>query len=894
MSLISRIVNVFRKARLRRDIDEELEDHIHHAMENGRTREEAERALGNAVRLREGTMDTRISAWLDSLVSDAVFGMRQLRRRPVATFAAIVSLALAIGSVNTAFRLIDAALFRPLPVSNPESLYVVSYTYFDETSGKTEEGDGFSYPLFRQMQDAVKGDADLMVVASTSRADLTFGSDEEMEKAYRQMVSGTHFSILGVQPALGRLFTRAEDVTPGGHPLAVLSHEYWTRRFGADPGVVGRTFRMGLDIYTIIGVAQKGYTGTETGTMTDFFVPAMQNKDAISRANMQWMRIWVRPRPGISEERLRQPLQTAMTAHRLERVKEWPVDIPKSRVDQYVNSALSLTSAANGASFTQKRYRQPLLILAAVVVFVLLIACANVANLLTAQAAARSKEMALRVSIGAGRWRLIQLVLMESLLLAVAAAALGALFALWAAPVVIGMINPRENPVRLQLPVDWRVLGFAAAVALGVSLLFGLLPGLRASRVKPSSALKGGDDPHARRRLMNALVAAQVAFCFLVHFGAGLFVATFDRLAHQPTGFQADGLLVLDAHVKGGGKAAERSAEIWGEIASRLGESAGVESVAYSGFPLMSGSAWTSDVRFGNRPPDSQSPYFLGVSPGWFGAMRIGLIEGRDFRPGDRTPLLEGVKTLAARPVIVNEAFARKYFAGASPIGKWFETLEQGKRLMKNEVVGYVRDARYRTMREPFRPTVYVPFGETNWASFTVRAAPSVEPLSLAQGLRRMVSRTRSEFLVTYVHTQEELVRNQTIRERLLASLWLFFAAVALMLAAVGLYGVLHYSVQQRRREIGIRLALGAPVPHVVRHVSTDVFSMLFLGSAIGLGAGLLSERYVQALLFEVKATDITMIVTPLAVLFAAALLAAVPPVLSATRTDPVNALRAE
>jgi len=893
MSLLSRIRNVFRKDALHGEIDEELADHLDEAVRAGRSREEAERALGSTLRHREVSTDIKLWTWLDSVRADVIFGVRQLRRRPTVTAAAILSLALAIGAVTAAFRLTDAVLLRPLPVANPQSLFVIAYTHFDEINGKTEEADSFSYPQFRDFREAVKDRADLMVVSYTSRNDITYGSDEEMERAYRQYVSGTHFATFGLRPAAGRLFTDADDQKPGGHPVAVISYDYWTRRFGRDPKAIGRTFRAGTVAYEIVGVSEYGYTGTETGTMTDFFIPAMQNADAINNPGWQWMRIWVRPKPEVPQSQIQQPLQASLSAHRRERTKLWPAGAPKSRIDQFVNAGLTLNSAAAGASGTQKNYRQPLLILGAVVLLVLLIACANVANLLTAQTAAREKEMALRVSIGAGRARLVQLMLVECLLLAMTATALGALFAWWSAPFVVGMINPPDNPVRLYLPADWRVLGFAACVALGVTILFGLGPALRASGVKPATALKGGEDPHSRHRLMNGLIAAQVAFCFLVHFLAGLFVATFQRLSTQPTGFAVERTLALWTGVKGAGDAAKRPQNAWLDIAERMRATPGVEKVSFASWPLMSGNGWSSEVRVPGRAQDTVSPYFLGISPGWLETMRIDLLAGRDFRPGEKQAAIDEKKQPVEGVVIVNEAFARKYFNGENPVGKSFESFSRDNTLVRNPIIGYVRDARYRNMREPIRPTVYVPLDKTSTASFIVRTT-AAEPASMAQSLRRLVSEVHPEFRVSNVQTQAELVRNHTIKERLLATLSLFFAIVALILAAVGLYGVLNHAVLQRRRELGIRMALGARTSHIARQVGGDMFLMLILGSAVGLGAGLASERFVATLLYGVRGTDMRLLATPLLTLFTAAFLAALPPIIGASKTDPSVALRSE
>ncbi len=886
MSLWSRIANEFRGGRLNREIDEELQSHIDEAVERGRDPEEVRRALGSRLRTREDSRDVRLVAWIDSLRADMVFGWRQILKHKTASAAAILSLALAIGACTAAFRLIDALLLRPLPVASPERLYFLTYQY-KAPDGKLDTGDSYDYPGFRRMRESVKDSAELMAISYSGRPDITFGSDQDMEKAYLQYVSGWTFGAFGLKAAAGRLLAASDDLKPGAHPYAVISYNYWSRRFGRDPRAVGRNFRHRNDLYEIVGVVEDGFTGTETGSWTDIFVPTMMNARAIDNPGWGWFRTWVQLRDGVGPEIVRQRLAATLRANRQERVKAWNPGTPRERIEEYVNAPVFLEPAAAGVSGMQKRNRRSLAILAILVALVLLIACANVANLMTAQAAAREREMALRVSIGAGRRRLVQLVLAESALIALVASALGAFFAWWAAPFVVGMINPADNPARLVLPWDWRVLGFAVALSLAVTLLFGLAPAMRASAVRPVAALKGGEDPHSRRRLMNALVAAQVAFCFLVHFVAGLFVSTFDRISHLPTGFSTDRLLVLDTTAN-----QEQPAAHWEQVAEALRGSAGVESVALCGWPLMSGNGWSMDVWANGRPPDGgPSPYFLGVSPGWLDVMKIPMLQGRDFRPDDAHP----------RVAIVNRAFALKYFDGENPVGRSFE-VSQGRGRVAMSIVGYAGDAVYRNQREAIRPTIYVPFRTLDdkgqlrakdWGNFIVRTR-SADPLAMAGALRLAVGQAMPEFRVSDIRTQEEIVRMHTVRERMLAMLSLFFAVVALLLAGVGLYGVLDYSVVQRRREIGIRMALGAQADAIVRRVAAEVFAMLALGSMIGLAIGIASEQYIETLLYQVKATDFRMLALPAATILAAALLAALPPVLRAVRIDPASMLRAE
>jgi len=878
MSLWSRFANVFRGDRLSDEIDEELQSHIQEAIEQGRDPVEVRKAFGSALRQRDESRDVRAIAWLDALRTDAVFGWRQLRKKKVTSAAAILSLALAIGACTSAFRLIDALLLRPLPVADPEQLYALSRReiFFD---GTPQTFDGWAYPAFRLMRAAVKHQAELIAISYAERMDLTYKSDQEMEKAYLQYVSGWMFSSFGLRPALGRLFTESDDLQPGAHPYAVISYDYWRRHFGQDPKVIGRSFQMGNRLYEIVGVAEEGFSGTEPGTMIDIFIPTMMNA-AVERSDSTWIRTLARLKPGVGVEPVRAKLNATSLAFEQERAKGF-TGMPKQSIDNWLKQTVFLEPAGSGTSDLQNEYRRSLAALAVLVALVLLIACANVANLMTAQAAARAREMALRVSIGAGRWRLVQLVLVESAWLAFLAAAIAALVAWWSAPFVVTMINPPDNPARLSLPADWRVLGFGLILTIGVTFLFGLTPALRASAVKPASALKGGEDPHSRRRMMHALIAVQVAFCFLVLFVAGLFVATFDRLSNQPTGFSAERLLTLET-------VTERAQlpVFWDQVAEHLRTVPGVETVAVASRALLGGYSSNNSVSINGAPPTDVLAYFLHVSPGWVDAMSIPFVDGRDFRASDTSP---GV-------AIVSEAFAKQFFNGENPVGKSFEeATDEGKRI-RFQIVGLVRDARYRDIRGPMLPVAYFPFHSIDAigrGTFIVRTS-SLNPLVLASILRREVARARPEFRVSNIRTQAELVRAQTIRERLLAMLALFFAAAALLLAGIGLYGVLDYSVLQRRREIGIRMAIGAQAGDIARRVTAEIFSMVFVGAIAGLALGMTSVRYIETLFYQVKATDLPMLALPSLTMFAAALLASLPAIIRAVRIDPATILRAE
>jgi predicted permease len=817
---------------------------------------------------------------LDALRTDVVFGLRQLRKHAVTSTAAILSLGLALGACLTAFRLIDAMLLRPLPVAGADRLFVVARQGIDP-GGHFRIGDASEYPLFVRMRAAVKDAADVIAISYSERPDLTFGSEQEMEKASVQYVSGSMFDGFGLHPAAGRLLTPADDEVPGAHAYGVLSYEYWTSRFGQDPAAVGRSFRMGNDLYRIVGVAPSGFTGTEPGVSIDVFVPTMM-KPFVTRADASWVRIYVHLHAGVSAAPTRDRLHAVMQAFQLERFKEL-TDLPHAAQNAFLEQTLLLEPAATGISLLQRDYARALTVLGLLVVLVLLIACANVANLLTGQAAARGREMAVRVSLGAGRGRLVRLVLVESAMLACAAAAIGAAFAWRAAPAIVTRINPLSNPARLLLPLDWRVAGFGVALTLGVTCLFGVLPAIRASMVTPVAALKSGRDPHGRRRMMRALIGAQVVFCVLVLFVASLFLATLQRLTARPTGFSAERLLTLEVVAQ-----KPQAPELWNQAGDHLRQVPGVEAATLAGFPLLEGSSWNGFVWIDGAPAPSVLAYFLGVTPGWLDVMKIPLIDGRDIAPAD-----------GREAAVVNQAFADTFFHGGNPIGRWFEKTQGPGQRRRFQVVGLVRNALYQDVRERFTPTAYVPFssvstsGAQRAGTYVVRTA-AADPLALAARLRQEVPRARPELRVSTIRTQDEIDRSQTIRERLLAMLATFFSAIAVLLTGIGLYGVLHHSVLQRRREIGIRRAIGASAGDIARRIIGEAGGTLTASTIAGFVLGIASARYLAALLYDVRATEASVLAGPAVVVLAASALAALPPALHAIRINPIEILRAE
>ena len=887
MSLWSRISNALRGGRLNREIDEEFEAHIEEAIASGRDPGEARRTFGSILRQREAAHNIRVAGWLESILADVRFGWRQLCRSKVTSAAAVLSLALGIGSCVAAFRLIDALLWRPLPIAHSSDLYVLSrkMTGFD---GKPAEHDAWATPDFNLMRDAVrnadKDQADLIAISYADRTDITWTTDDDTEKAHVVYASGNMFPLFGLEPTLGRLIAPADDRGFGMDPYAVLSWDYWNQRFGRDPHVLGRSLHIGDQSFQIIGVGPREFTGIEKGTVTDIFLPLRMNSYA-TQESVTWHRTFLMLKPDVNRaaalEPLRQHLSEVSRAFETERSKRLH-GMSRASIDRYLNQTLVFYPAGAGISDLQKDYRRSLGILGLLAALVLLIACVNVANMMTAQAAARAQEMALRISIGAGRHRLVRLILCQSALLALMASVLGSLFAAWSAPFVLSLINPSDNPARLALVADWRVLLFGFGLILLVVLLLGLLPALRASAVRPVSALKGGEDPHSPRRLMRGAIALQVAFCCLVLFLSSLFVASFQRLQNRPLGFSTDRMLLLET-VAGKGQLPV----VWNQTADALRAAPGVDSVAISSWALLKGIAINSSISIHGAPP--VTAFFLNISPGWFSTMKIPIVAGRDFRPEDASP----------GAAIVNETFVKTFFPGQDAIGRSFE---RGVDPRLYQIVAVTPDVPYRDLREPGRAIFYVPFDETDeksvprsvgFATFVIHT-DAQNPLALAGSLRQLIAQRHNGLRVSNITTQDDLVRDQTIRERLIAMLAAFFAAVALLLAGIGLYAVLNYSVLQRRREIGIRMAVGSTRAGIVRIVTVDAFVMIALGFGAGVALGFGAARSVGSLFYQVKATDADMIALPACAILLTAVVATLPAVLRALRTDPTEILRAE
>jgi predicted permease len=893
MSRLSRLLNVFRADRVADDLDDELRFHLESTIEQlvaeGRTPEDAAREarlrLGNALALRERSRDIKLLPWLEALARDVGIGARMLRKDAVAAVAAAMSLGLAMGACTAAFMLVDALLLRELPVREPHRLvYLAMPTSLPPPA---QEGASFNYPLFERLRDAGAGRVQLMVVSyqDTQRARLHDAPTHE-ERVGLQFVSGVFFESLGIVPEVGRVITPADDRRGAANRVAVLSHAFWRRRFGADPSVIGRlvTFEDQAR-YEIVGVAREGFTGVEPGLLTDVWVPATTfQAEALVNPGQQWFRVWGRLAPGATPGDAKQPLQPVFTQFRRERAARFPPDGRTAERARYINQELVLRSAATGPSFLRLDFEGPLLVLTAIAALVLLLACSNVANLLLARGAGRGREMALRLAIGSSRARLVQQLLVEGFLLAGAACAVGVLVAAVAAPRIVDLLSTSATSIYLALRFDWRVVAFVTALGLSTTLLFGLMPAFLASRVAPLETLKSGGRQHTRARLLQPLVSAQVGISLTVVFLAGLLLLSFHRLANVDAGFVPDGLILADVETvdRVGGEHGKRALL---DLLSRVRARTGIADASLSAWPLLRGWEWTAGIRVNGRMHRTEIT-ILEVSPGFMKTMGIRARDGRDFTAADLEPT-------EPRVALVNEAFTRVIFPDASGrvLGRQFERVD-GTNSVPQEIVGVVGDAKYRTLREDASPVVYIPLRDRRGGTLQLRTSMPAD--AVASLLQSEAARSTPALTVTDVVLQSRLVDNTLLHDRLLAMLAGFFAMVSLALAAIGLYGVLSFTVVQRTREIGIRLALGATARAVIGHVVGSLAFYGGLGVACGVAAGLYAARFVKTLLYEVEPLEPTSLLLPVAGLMIVGLIAALAPARRAASVDPMVALRDE
>jgi predicted permease len=835
---------------------------------------------------------------LSNCGQDLRYAWRLTRRRPGFTVVAALTLALGIGANSAIFSLVDVVLLRSLPVDRPEQLVLIEQSM---ARGGTQN---ISRPLFERLREegsvfsglfaAQDGLAAVNVgepASATASAQPgaspgggTADAGDRSQTASVEAVSGEYFQVLGTSALVGRVLTSDDDRTPGAHPVAVLSHNFWTRRLGGDPGIIGRTITLARHPFTIVGVTRPGFFGEATGRAPEIWVPMMMHPtlspgpSLLGDPRVGWLQVIGRLKPGVTHQQA-----DAVLTVLLDRLKRDPALL--GGMPQHIGT-LHVTDGRQGLVRLRDQFSQPLRILTAAVGVVLLIACANVATLLLARASTRQREIAIRVAIGAGRRRLVQQLMTEGLLLGAIGGSLGLLLSWWGSRMLLVMAGAEGQPIDIDVTLDLRLLAFTTLVSSGAVILFALVPALSASRAQVNADLK---QTRSRLRLSPALVIAQVALSLPLIAGAALFLQTLHNLRTRDLGFAAGTLVQVRTNPQASGYTPEQTPGLARRIVERLGTTPGVRavSVAHSGFGT--GTARTCCIAVPGRVFASdreREVRTIGVGPGYFATVSQRLRVGREFAPQDLGADPSSPMTVA----IVNEAFIRQFLGEGNPIGQYFGWGDPPKVRYTIEVIGVVNDAIYDQVRGISQPLIY--FASEAGRLFVVRAAGA--PADLVASLRREIQAVEPKLIVTAIAPVSQDVERTLLRERLLARLAGFFGALAAALAAIGLYGLMSYAVANRTREIGIRMALGAPRGRVLRTELWSALRLVAIGIAIGIPAAVAAGYVIAAQLFGVTARDPVTLLAAAAPLALIAALAAYGPALRASRVDPMSALRSE
>ena len=848
---------------------------------------------------------------MGSFGQDLRYGARMLLKNKAFTVVAILSLALGIGANTALFSLVDAVLLKMLPVKKPNELVLFNWlcgprgmqrgingrVMTDEATG-LRTSTSFSYLTFDRFRDNNESLSD--VFAFSGLSELNVGVDGQAEIAFGQLVSGGYYSGLGVRAVKGRPISNEDDAA-GAPPVTVISHRYWQRRFAEDPEIVGKTITINNAPFTIIGVSPHGFHGTlQVGESADLSIPfAMQpqlssEESEVTKPWVWWVRIMGRLKPGVTRAQAAASFERTFQQSAEEGWKAVlarfpprpgqnpaPRDVPTLRAE----------SGGQGLNESRRSYSEPLTILVAIVGLVLLIACANVANLLLARGAARQKEIAIRLAMGASRWRLVRQLLTESVLLSVLGAAAGLLFAYWGKGILLNLRPWGTEELAVDLTLDLRVLGFTFAVSLVTGVLFGLAPALRATRVDLTPALKENARSllgASRSYLVKSLMVAQVAMSLVLLVGAGLFLRTLSNLQNVDVGFNRENLLLFNVEPSLNGYTQPQTAQLYRRLTERLEAIPGVRSATVSLIPLLSGRGRTMTVSVqghSSQQGDDDDTKVNQVGESFFQTMEMPLLIGRNLTAQDNER--------APKVAVINQMMARKYFGDENPVGRriGFDGPESSGKI---EIVGVVPDAKYTGMRDKTEPTVYLPYAQNipGWATFIVRT--SANPTAMATTIRDVVREVDGNLPIFDVKTQSQQADESLIQERLFATLSGFFGLLALLLACIGLYGVMSYGVERRTNEIGIRMALGATAPRVTGMVMRETMLVTGIGVIFGLGAALATTRLISALLFGLKPNDPVTVSFAVGLMIAVAAVAGYLPARRAARVDPLIALRYE
>jgi putative ABC transport system permease protein len=831
-----------------------------------------------------------------TVLADVRLALRGLRRSPLFSTVAILSLALGIGANTAIFSLIDQILLRKLPVAAPEQLVMLYQR--GPHNGSNMGTRMHSYPLYQDLQTRAEPLAEVLcrrlVPASVS-------IDNRTERVQAEMVSGNYFSMLGVKPALGRVFNSAEDdQIYQGHPVVVLSYDYWTNRFARDPAVVGRKILVNDYPMEIVGVSAAGFAGLDPAQAPQIRVPVLMKPTMVpdwgwlhmDDRRARWVQVFGRLKPGYTVDSARAPLQGLFTQIRayemtLPAATEWS---PYSR-QQFMKGQLLVESAATGYSSLRNDFSTALIVLMCMVGLVLMIACANVANLLIARGFMRQKEIAVRLSLGASRGRLMKQLLVESLVLSFAGGVAGLGLAIVLTRMLLSLVPSQGQPLLISARPDVRILAFAFCLAVATGIIFGLLPALRASRPDPWTTLKDTVGSIAGTGgslfLRKGLVTAQVALSFLLLFGAGLFVRSLQNLRTTDTGVALDNLVMFQLSPALSGYDEPRAVQFSRNLLERLKTAPGVKSAAMAAVPILAGDEWDNSTAVEGHPPadgEDMQAFMNALSPGYFETMRIPILEGRDFRQSDITK----EPTVA----IVNRRFAEHFFPGKSALGKHLGQGGGPNAKLTIEIIGVVADSLYEGPREGVRRQVFVPNWGRNSAVFYVRTNASS---STEYGvIRNEVRQLDASMPVYEMKTVEAQLDETLLTDRLIALLSAGFGLLATVLASIGLYGVMAFVVARRRKELGIRLALGAQPGVLIWMVMREVLLLLSIGLAVGIPAALALGRFVSSQLYGIQANDPWIAGWTMLLLTVVSAAAGLIPAHRASRIDPILALRYE
>ncbi|MGC1293268.1 MAG: ABC transporter permease [Candidatus Acidiferrales bacterium] len=897
-SFANGVRGLVRKKESDAELDEELRDFVEQRaaakMKTGLSRTEALREahmeMGSTESVKEKVRAVGWETAFSSFWQDVRFAIRLLRKTPVITAIALLSLALGIGANTAIFSLMDAVMLRMLPVQNPEQLARILF----RSPASPHPRQNATNPIWEQVRD--HQDAFSSVIAwSPQMFDLAEGG--EANDIHGIYASGGYFTALGVRPASGRLLAASDDVR-GCSGVAVLGYGFWQSRYAGAEGAIGGLIRLNGHAFPIVGVAQRGFFGTDVGEKLDVAIPIcaeaiLAGKDsALDVRDDWWLSMMGRLKPGMTVEQagarmkvLSPPLFGAVV----------PQDWPAKYQDAFRKYTFAILPGATGTSGgLRQQYSQPLEILMFVVGLVLLIACANIASLLLARSAARQKEIAVRLSLGASRGRLIRQVLTESVVLSGAGAILGVLFARWGSALLVRFVSTQQNQIFLDLKMDGRILIFTIAITVLCGLLFGILPALRSTRVDAMSAMKEGQARAAGGRSHSSaarwIVAAQVALSLVLLIGTGLFIRTFANLMTLDAGFDRNNVLMVETNIHNAGIVEPARASLYGNMLAKLQSIPGVVSASQCWMTPLSGLQWDNSVAVAGHPlPAGVDPDTLlnWVTPGYFQTMRTPMLEGRMFDARD--------SATSTPVVIVNQLLARRYFGSQSPIGEHLRGGSEEMHRQPMEIIGVVQDAKYTSLREDFQPEAYFPLSQIRGVdentTFEIRTA--MAPGALIPAVRDAMGSVNKLASLQFLTLKEE-ADDSVAQEHLLAMLSGFFGGLALLLTAIGLYGVMAYVVTLRTHEIGIRMALGAQQGSILRLVMRDAAIVLTAGIVAGLLGAISITRLVRDLLFGLTPNDPWTIVLAIAAMVTVAVVATYIPARRAMRVDPMVALRYE